>query len=98
MSLVQYNEQVEAMEMEWQEVRSLYPNQFVKLQVLKSHLEGDQEIIEEVAVIGTVSDKDATRELLQSKGNQLVYHTSHKEIVLKVRGAIGLRGKFHYAD
>jgi hypothetical protein len=91
-------EQVEVMEMEWQEVRSLYPNQFVKLQVLKSHLQGDQEIIEEVAVIGTVSDEDATRELLQSKGDQLVYHTSHEEIVLKVRGTIGLRGKFRYAD
>jgi formylmethanofuran dehydrogenase subunit D len=86
------------MEMEWQEVRLLYPNQFVKLQVLKSHLQGDQEIIEEVAVIETVSDEDATRELLQSKGDQLVYHTNHKEIVLKVRGTIGLRGNFRYAD
>ncbi|MED4878374.1 hypothetical protein P9743_13275 [Anoxybacillus geothermalis] len=84
--------------MKWQEVRSLYPNQFVKVQVLKSHLQGDREIIEEVDVIGTVSDEDATRELLQSKGNQLVYHTSHKELVLKVRKAIGLRGKAHYAD
>ncbi|OPX02306.1 hypothetical protein RA955_11950 [Geobacillus proteiniphilus] len=84
--------------MKWQEVRLLYPNQFVKLQVLKSHLQGDQEIIEEVAVIGTVSDEDATRELLQSKGNQFVYHTSHKEIVLKVRKTIGLRGKFRYAN
>ncbi|ADI26726.1 hypothetical protein [Geobacillus sp. C56-T3] len=84
--------------MKWQEVRSLYPNQFVKVQALKSYLQEDQEIIEEVDVIGTVSNEDATRELLQSKGNQLVYHTSHKEIVLKVRKAIGLRGKFHYAD
>ena len=49
--------------MEWQEVRSLYPNQFVKLQVLKSRLQGDQEIIEEMAVIGTVSDEDVYGQL-----------------------------------
>ncbi|ASS99413.1 MULTISPECIES: hypothetical protein [Geobacillus] len=84
--------------MKWQEVRSSYPNQFVKVQILKSRLQGDREIIEEVDVMGTVSNEDATRELLQSKGNQLVYHTSHKEIVLKVRKAIGLRGKAHDAD
>ncbi|PAQ14347.1 hypothetical protein CD798_10775 [Bacillaceae bacterium SAOS 7] len=84
--------------MEWEEVRSLYPNQFVKLQVLKSRLDGNQEFIEDIAVIGTVSDDNATLELLQSKGDQLVYHTSHEEIILKVRGAIGLRGKMRYAD
>ncbi|KAB2953692.1 hypothetical protein F9B85_03480 [Heliorestis acidaminivorans] len=84
--------------MKWQEVRSLYPNQFVKLQVLKSRLEGTQEIIEDMAVVGMVPDANATRELLQSKGEYLVYHTSHEEIVLKVRGAIGLRGKVSYAD
>jgi len=84
--------------MEWQEVRSLYPNQFVKLQVLKSRLEGNRQIIEDMAVIGTVCDEHATRELLQSKGDRLVYHTNHEEIVLEVRGAIGFRGKVRYAD
>ncbi|MBB5326367.1 hypothetical protein HNQ34_003520 [Anoxybacillus tepidamans] len=84
--------------MKWQEVRTLYPNQFVKLHILKSRLHGDKEIVEEVAVVGTVPDENATRELLQSKGNELVYHTSHEDIVLQVRGMISLRGKARYAD
>ncbi|WP_345774253.1 hypothetical protein [Cytobacillus sp. S13-E01] len=37
--------------MKWSEVRKLYPNQFVKLKVLSSHIERSQEFIEDIAVI-----------------------------------------------
>ncbi len=61
--------------MKWNEVRKIHPNQFVKFEVLKSHAENDKEYADEIAVIGPVSDDQATRELLESKDNVFVYHT-----------------------
>jgi len=83
--------------MKWDEVRNIYPNQFVKFEVLKSHIEDDKEYVDEIAVIGHVSDSEATRELLSSKDNILVYHTSNETVVLKLRTRIGLRRVFKYA-
>ncbi|GGB32362.1 hypothetical protein GCM10011409_07200 [Lentibacillus populi] len=56
--------------MKWSSVREMYPNQFVKLKTLSSKLMNDneQEIVEEVDLIGAVEDKNATNELLHSKG------------------------------
>ncbi len=77
--------------MKWNEVRNIYPNQFVKLEVLKSHIEEDKEFVDEIAIIGPVSDEEATKELLSSKDNILIYHTSKDNVVLKLRTRIGLR-------
>jgi len=79
--------------MKWDEVRSIYPNQFVKFEVIQSKKLDDQEIISEVAVIGPVRDEDATTELLNSKNNTLVYHTANDKVILKIRKSIGLRSK-----
>ncbi|MDQ2087960.1 hypothetical protein RBH29_16140 [Herbivorax sp. ANBcel31] len=77
--------------MKWSEVRNIYPNQFVKFEVLESHVEENKEFIDEIAVIGPVADEEATKELLNAKDNILVYHTSKDNIVLKIRSRIGLR-------
>ncbi len=77
--------------MKWEEARNFYPNQFVKLEVLKSHIENDAEYVDDIAIIGPVSEQDATRELLKSKDNLLVYHTSKENIILNIRNRIGLR-------
>ncbi|HHW48999.1 MAG TPA: hypothetical protein GXX14_10350 [Clostridiaceae bacterium] len=77
--------------MKWKEVRKIYPNQFVKFKILKSHVEEDNEYIDEVAVIGPIDDNHATKELLASQKGILVYHTSKENIVLKIRSRIGLR-------
>lgn len=77
--------------MKWEEARSLYPGQFVKLEVLKSHIENDTEYVDDIAVIGPVSEQDATKELLNSKDNLLVFHTSKDKIILKIRNRIALR-------
>ena len=37
--------------MNWSEVRRMYPNRFVKLKVLSSHINDNREFIDEVAVI-----------------------------------------------
>ena len=77
--------------MKWSEARKLYPNKFLKFEVLKSHVEEDKEFVDDIAVIGPVDEEDATRELLNSKDNTLVYHTSKESVVLKIRTRIGLR-------
>ncbi|OMF16600.1 hypothetical protein BK131_00970 [Paenibacillus amylolyticus] len=79
--------------MKWQEVQQIYPNQFVKFEVLHSEETENQEVIDEVAVIGPISDEKATQELLDSRDNTLVYHTSKDQVIVKVRKNVGLRRK-----
>lgn len=81
--------------MKWDEVRAIYPNQFVKFEVLQSNKFDDKEVISEVVVIGPVHDEDATHELLNSKNNTLVYHTSNDKVIEKIRKSIGLRSKIN---
>ena len=80
--------------MKWKEVRELYPNQFVKVKVLSSYIENDIQYVEDVALIGPVEEENATKELLNSKDDILVYHTSKEEVKLKIRTRIGLRRTF----
>jgi hypothetical protein len=82
---------MEGSNVKWQEVQNIYPNQFVKFEILQSEENDNQEIVNEVAVIGPVKDEDATRELLNSKDKILVYHTSKDQIIVKIRKSIGLR-------
>ena len=77
--------------MKWENVRNLYPDQFIKLEILNSHIENGKQYIDDVAVIEPVKDSEATKELLNSEENTLVYHTSKNEISLKIRDGLGLR-------
>lgn len=79
--------------MEWSEVRKLYPNQYVKLSILEFHIEDNKKIVTDVALINIIEDsKLATKELLKSKGNTIVYHTGAEKIVIELRTPSGLRG------
>ncbi|MDC3418343.1 hypothetical protein [Aquibacillus salsiterrae] len=79
--------------MKWSEVRRMYPNQYVKLNIIDFYLEGDKKIVTDVALINVIEDpKLATKELLKSKGDTIVYHTGDEKIVIELRKAIGLRG------
>ncbi len=79
--------------MKWEEVRKLYPGQYVMVKVLKSHLEGNREVVDEVAIERSIKDqREATSELVKSKGDTLVYHTGNEKMVLETRTRPGLRG------
>ena len=79
--------------MKWGEVRKLYPDRYVKLNILDFYLEDDRKIVTDVALINVIEDsKLATKELLKSKGNTIVYHTGSEEIVIEMRTPTGLRG------
>lgn len=66
--------------MKWQKVRELYPNQFVKSEVLESRAAiGNKEYVDDVEVIKAVLDgKEAMKEFVNCKLGQLVYSTKNK--------------------
>ncbi len=78
--------------MQWSEVRERFPNQFVLVKELSSHIEGDMVLIDEMAVVRTVPDEDATKTLMQCKDTMFVYHTSNDSAVIGLRRRPGLRG------
>lgn len=79
--------------MTWEEVRKGFPNRFVKLQILKSHIEKNRRHIDDMAVIKSFDDeKEATRELVRSKDDILVYHTGKKQIEVEIKEIFGYRG------
>jgi predicted MarR family transcription regulator len=68
-------------------------DQYVKLNILDFYLEDDKKIVTDVALINVIEDsKLATKELLKSKGDTIVYHTGSEKIVIEMRTPTGLRG------
>lgn len=56
-----------------------------------SEEKNNEEIIDDATVIGPITEENATKELLNSKNNTLIYHTSKEQVVVKIRRAVGLR-------
>lgn len=70
----------------WQEVRTIYPDQYVLLEILDSHTKDNIQYVGEVALLRSIQDPDeATRELLKCKDNNFVYHTGQEEIAIELR-------------
>lgn len=79
--------------MKWEEVRKIYPNRFVKIQVLKSHINDNIRYIDDMAVIESYDDdREATRELVRAKDDILVYHTANEKIEIEIKQIFGYRG------
>ncbi|WP_254450331.1 hypothetical protein [Cohnella herbarum] len=73
----------------------MYPDRFVKMQILKSHIEDEVRYVEEVAVIQAFEDeKIATRELVRSKNDLLVYHTGKEKIEIEIKPLFGFRENY----
>lgn len=71
--------------MQWQNVREIFPDQFVLLSVLDFREEEGKKIITEVAPVRAISDRDANREFFNVEPGQLVYHTSNEECIVHLR-------------
>lgn len=79
--------------MKWKEVRTIYPDQFVKLQILDYHVVDNMKIIDDMAVIKAFKDnREATKELVRSTGNIIVYHTSNENIEIEIKNVRSYRG------
>lgn len=78
--------------MKWQEVRELYPEQFVKFEIVESHVQDNKEFVDEVAIIKVIADeKEAMREFINCKPGQLVFGTKHEELVVQLVKHVGIR-------
>jgi hypothetical protein len=71
--------------MKWQQVRELFPDQFVLVSILNYHEEDNKKIIDEVAPIRTISAENANKEFFQVKPGNVVYHTSNQDFVIHLR-------------
>ena len=71
--------------MKWEEVKRVYPNQYVLLTALEYHIEGNKKYIDEMAVIRSIQDpKEATKILVKCKGDNFVYHTAKDQVVMEI--------------
>lgn len=78
--------------MKWEEIRKAYPHQWLKLNILESHIEEDKKIIDEMEVIGTIeSNLEAGKQLGKCKQNEAVFHTSNEEIYYRIKNIFGFR-------
>ncbi|WIM38630.1 hypothetical protein PO903_18550 [Paenibacillus sp. PK4536] len=71
--------------MKWQEVRELFPDQFLLVSILQYHEEDNKKIVDEVAPIRTVLAEDANREFFQADEGNVVYHTAHPDCIIHLR-------------
>ena len=79
--------------MKWEEVRKIYPDRFVKIQILKTHIKDSVRYIDDMAVIQSFNDeREATRELVRAKEDILVYHTGKEKIEVPIKQIFGFRG------
>ncbi|MGG5252485.1 hypothetical protein ACQYAD_02995 [Neobacillus sp. SM06] len=71
--------------MKWQEVRELFPNQFVLVSILEYHEEDEKKIIDEVAPIRSIPDENANKEFFKVAPGNIVYHTSNENCIIHIR-------------
>lgn len=78
--------------MKWEEIRKLYPNQFIKFEILESHIIEDKEFVDEIAFIKVISDgKEAMKEFINCKKDQVVYSTKNEEVIIELVKYVGIR-------
>ena len=71
--------------MMWSEVRKMFPNQFVLLEDIKSHIEENKLFVEEVAVIRPLADsQDALQAMKSAHDRRFIYHTKNERIVMDI--------------
>ncbi len=83
--------------MQWNDIRRHYPNQWLLLEALQAHTEGNQRILEQLAIVAAYSDSQSaldgyaqlhreapTRELY-------VFHTSREHLDVVERRWLGIR-------
>lgn len=76
----------------WNEVRKLYPDQFVKFEIVESHIEGDKEYVDEIAIIKSLKDgKEAMKEFIHRKEGQFIYSTKNDKLIIDLVKHIGIR-------
>jgi hypothetical protein len=78
--------------MKWQEVRELYPNQFVKFQIVEAHIIDDKKYVDELAFIKNIKyGREAMKEFRNCRENQFVYSTTNEKLIIHLVKYVGIR-------
>lgn len=78
--------------MKWDEVRKLYPDKFIKFEIVESHTEGNKMIPDEIALIKVLDNgKTAMAEFLERKEGQFIYSTKNEHLEIEIVKHIGIR-------
>ncbi|MBY9080877.1 hypothetical protein KIH86_12930 [Paenibacillus sp. HN-1] len=81
--------------MKWEELRELYPNQYMLFSVLTFHQQGTRRVIEEVEPIRPVAERDVSAEWSEAGPGKLVYHTASRVCVIRIRRRKAKRVRRH---
>ena len=83
--------------MQWQEIRDTYPDQWLVVEALQAHTEGQQRLIEQMAVVAKCEDGGAAlrryRQLHQEYPAREFYyvHTARETLDIRERQWLGIR-------
>lgn len=84
--------------MRWSEVRQSHPDQWVVIEALEAHTEGDRRILDRIAVVercpdGTSAMQSYRRLHRQYPSRELYFvHTSREDLQISERWWMGIRG------
>lgn len=85
--------------MRWEDAKKTYPPQWVIIEAVDAHTEGDKRIIEKIQIVELfgVDNNGALRQYVQlhkahPEKEYYVVHTSRSELNVKERNWIGVRG------
>jgi len=84
--------------MQWYEIRKHYPGQWLLVEALKAHSEGENRILDQLSVLGAFSDSAvAMQNYMQihhdAPDRELyVFHTNREKLDIIERRWLGIRG------
>ncbi len=78
--------------MKWSEVRTMYPDKFVKFEVIDYHTIDNRRYVDEISLIRVINDSnEALKEFSQCKEGQFVYSTNNVEVIIEEVRYSGIR-------
>jgi hypothetical protein len=83
--------------MRWDEIRQRYPDQWLLVEALDAHTEGDQRILNQLAVVDTFTDSTQALRRYQELHHEsrereiYVFHTSREQLRVTEQKWLGIR-------
>ena len=83
--------------MQWQEIRTHYPSQWLLVEAVEAHTDGRTRVFDDLAVIDAFADSESAlaryRDLHRAAPDRelLVVHTSREHLDVTVRQWLGIR-------
>lgn len=82
--------------MTWKDVKKVYPDQWVLLEALEAHSEGEKRIVEHMEVIGSFDDGNKAFEKYiemhkaHKEREYYIYHTSNEKLNIGFKKRVGV--------